>query len=141
MQDVQRTFPDNIIFESEHVQNLLLNVLFVWAKLNPNISYRQGMHELAAMIFMVVNEDSYPKDAPSMDVISELFDERHIEADTSILFFNLMKDVKPWYEVNHITSRPPTDTIPIIASCNRIYEYLKALDPELFNHIHDVNIN
>jgi hypothetical protein len=35
----------------------MTDVLFVYCKLNEDISYRQGMHELLAPIFLVLNTD------------------------------------------------------------------------------------
>ena len=37
---------------------MLLDILFVFCKLNPDISYRQGMHELLAPVLWVVERDA-----------------------------------------------------------------------------------
>jgi len=34
------------------------NVLFVWSKLNPEISYRQGMNELVAVLTFIFFTES-----------------------------------------------------------------------------------
>ncbi|KAJ3322532.1 TBC1 domain, member 5 [Boothiomyces sp. JEL0866] len=128
MQDVCRTFPENRRFQDPQVREILENVLFVWCKMNPNISYRQGMHELVAIIFIVVEHDSnsYPE-------LGEYFCHKFIDADVSILFFNLMRNVKSWYEIS-----PPSKELtimPIMQTCRNVMEYLKALDYELYRHL------
>ena len=41
-QDLKRTYPENEFFQRDDTQKSMLNVLFIWSKLNPEISYRQG---------------------------------------------------------------------------------------------------
>lgn len=56
--DVQRTFPDESYFRPAHIQERLVRILLIYCKLHEDISYRQGMHELAALILRVVDEDA-----------------------------------------------------------------------------------
>ncbi|KAI8894099.1 rab-GTPase-TBC domain-containing protein [Globomyces pollinis-pini] len=159
-QDVLRAFPDNPVFQQPKVRQILENVLFIWSKMNPNISYRQGMHELVAILFLVVNQDGIQLNAfnqqhinPKEIIITlhdnqtlalpisqmiELFDSEHIEADTSILFFNLMKSMKAWYEVHTVSSKTNLETtqLPILVVCQKImFEYLQVIDYELYRHL------
>lgn len=113
-QDVERTFPDQELFRQKSVQNLLTSVLLIWCKLNPEISYRQGMHELLAVIYLVVEKDSqsrqecsperYPREYDSKysadPVMLAVFDRDFLEHDTAILFTRLMRSMKPWYHVS-----------------------------------------
>ena len=46
--DLERLHPGDAFFEQPAVQKLMLRVLFVWCRSNPELSYRQGMHELLA---------------------------------------------------------------------------------------------
>jgi TBC1 domain family protein 5 len=85
--DVSRTYPEVEYFQHERTQNIMLNILFVFAKKNPDvspaegegererrgrethkltgthvplphqISYRQGMHELLAPVVFVMDEE------------------------------------------------------------------------------------
>ncbi|KAI8925282.1 rab-GTPase-TBC domain-containing protein [Entophlyctis helioformis] len=149
MQDVERTFPDQERFRDEAIQTLLCNVLFVWCKMNPDISYRQGMHELLAITFIVVDQDKVDVADPAAGSdagFKTMFDSRFVEHDTATLFFRIMRSVKPWYEVNEgqpLYMRPQDartkmqpKTIPIVAACRRIQnELLAALDLELSRHI------
>jgi hypothetical protein len=53
-QDVERTFPDLGQFHTTEAQKLLETVLFIWCRQHPDPSYRQGMHEVAAVVYWVV---------------------------------------------------------------------------------------
>ena len=61
--DVKRTFPEIEFFRSDHVQESLINILFCYSRRFPELSYRQGMHELAAIIFLVVHQDRHQEEA------------------------------------------------------------------------------
>ncbi len=51
--DVGRTYQELPFFQNTAVLRLLTEVLFVWCKINPEISYKQGMNELLASIVWV----------------------------------------------------------------------------------------
>ena len=51
--DLDRTRQEIDLFLQSKIKNILANVLYIWSKENPSISYRQGMHELLAIIFLV----------------------------------------------------------------------------------------
>lgn len=108
--------------------------------MNPNISYRQGMHELAAIIFLVVENDSVNN--IHQQEFEILLDSRYIEADTFMLFFSLMRCTKAWYE-SMPSSRSPqgTPSLPILKICEKVmFEYLKPLDYQLFSHLTKLEI-
>ena len=46
--DLERLHPGDPFFEQPQVQQLMMRVLFVWCRTHPELSYRQGMHELIA---------------------------------------------------------------------------------------------
>eukprot|EP00730_Choanoeca_flexa_P004176 TRINITY_DN11620_c0_g1_i1.p1 TRINITY_DN11620_c0_g1~~TRINITY_DN11620_c0_g1_i1.p1 ORF type:complete len:946 (+),score=238.42 TRINITY_DN11620_c0_g1_i1:133-2970(+) len=108
MRDVTRTFPEEPYFESESVRAMMAELLFVYSKLNPDVSYRQGMHELLAALMLVIakeaemvasNADMQAKAVPA-DVKSEMclvLDQDFIEHDTYTLFACLMQDMKPFF--------------------------------------------
>lgn len=56
-QDVIRTFPGVDFFRKVYIQDVLCNVLFFYARANPELCYRQGMHEIAAPIIFVMHSD------------------------------------------------------------------------------------
>ncbi|CAO3571373.1 unnamed protein product [Mortierella alpina] len=104
-QDVERTLPDNDYFRSERVQEQLSDILFIYCKINHDVSYRQGMHELLAHVLWVVSSESLDihsepdmtSDA-TLEVIKSVLDSTFIEHDTFSLFSSLMSRAKPWYE-------------------------------------------
>ncbi|KAF9910215.1 TBC1 domain, member 5 [Linnemannia zychae] len=104
-QDVERTFPDNDYFRSEKVQDQLNDILFIYCKINHDVSYRQGMHELLAHILWVVSSESLDTQSntgassdTTLDVMRSVLDAKFIEHDTFALFSSLMSRAKPWYE-------------------------------------------
>ena len=109
-QDVARTFPEVEYFQSAAVRDTMVNVLFVYARSHPDISYRQGMHELLAPLVFVLNNDreayssakASGKEELDKVVPEELFLEDWVEHDIYALFETLMEAVGPWY----ITSKP-----------------------------------
>ena len=50
--------PENLYFRQPDTQRMLVDILFIFCKLNPDVSYRQGMHELLAPILWVVERDA-----------------------------------------------------------------------------------
>lgn len=56
-QDVQRTFPGVDFFRQSEMQTHMANILFAYARANPHICYRQGMHELLAPLLFVMHAD------------------------------------------------------------------------------------
>lgn len=57
-QDVERCMPENPYFRQPETQRMLLDILFIFCKLNGDVGYRQGMHEIAAPILWVVENDA-----------------------------------------------------------------------------------
>ena len=75
-QDVERCMPENLHFREPETQSMLLDILFVYCKLNPDLGYRQGMHEILAPILWVISSDAMePDNGPNPGQSS------HIELD------------------------------------------------------------
>lgn len=55
--DVNR-FPDVDFFRQNDVQQRLTDILFIYCKLNREVSYRQGMHELLAPFYWIIALES-----------------------------------------------------------------------------------
>jgi TBC1 domain family protein 5 len=51
--DLDRTHQEIDLFLQNKIKNILANVLYIWSKENSDVSYRQGMNELLAIIFIV----------------------------------------------------------------------------------------
>ncbi|CAI8025344.1 TBC1 domain family member 5 [Geodia barretti] len=98
-QDVVRTFPDNQFFRQDDVQQMMEDILFCYVKENPDLGYRQGMHELLAPILFVMNAEmrDVERDESLTPVLKVVMDPSFIEHDTYAIFTELMEMVEPWY--------------------------------------------
>lgn len=145
--------PENLYFREPSTQAMLLDILFIYCKLNPDIGYRQGMHEVLAPMLWVVSRDSIElkgSDEPPVDgppeqrLIRECFDAHFVEHDTFTMFGIIMQTVKSFYEIGsttHITPSAASSNSPIVERSQRIHEvYLRQSDPELADHLLDIKI-
>lgn len=127
---------------------MLLDILFIYSKLNPDVGYRQGMHEILAPILWVVERDAVEaqtptpnsKDGPEIEsngnVMFQALDSSYVEHDAFSLFCVVMQTAKSFYEMGD--SQDPS---PIIARSHRINdELLSVLDPELAEHLEAIEI-
>ncbi|KAI4733185.1 RabGAP/TBC [Aureobasidium sp. EXF-12298] len=156
MQDVDRCMPDNIYFRQPQTQTMLLDVLFVFCKLNPDVGYRQGMHELLAPILWVVEKDavsSKATDDSSLEdkMLCHVFDSDFVEHDTFTMFGIVMQGAKSFYEQaahaapSKLTATPakPAATLenPILTRIHRIFdEFLPHVDPTLARHLQEIDL-
>ena len=111
--DIVRTYQNINLFLQENIKKLLLNILFIWCKENEDVSYRQGMNELLAILILCF----YPyyftfqeKPKPKKDdiikyvnlstntdkkynllIYNYFHDEEEIESDLYYIFNSLMK--------------------------------------------------
>ncbi|RYP63415.1 hypothetical protein DL770_009394 [Monosporascus sp. CRB-9-2] len=105
LQDVQR-LPEVPFYHEPRTQTLILDVLFIYCKLNPDVGgYRQGMHELLAPIVYVLEQDAIDPvgaapDASADLTMVEMLDASFIEHDAFALFSKLMDHAKSFYEVD-----------------------------------------
>ncbi|TKY85843.1 hypothetical protein EX895_005384 [Sporisorium graminicola] len=123
LQDVERTFPDLEVFRHTRVQQSLTNILFLWSLQNEDVGYRQGMHELAAVLWKVRTDGSLPAlsypgrqvaaEAPFEHALADAF----VEHDVYALFCVLMQSAKTWYAwrdtpADTASSPSPSSTSP-----------------------------
>lgn len=146
LQDVQR-LPDEPFYHQESTQTLILDILFIWVKLNTDLGgYRQGMHELLAPLLYVVDKDAIDRknvdDAITDPNMVEMLDSYFIEHDTFALFSRLMDHTKPFYEVSVDAGGPmPGEQSAIVEKSKMIHEVaLMRIDPELAKHLHNIEI-
>ena len=116
--------PDNEYFRDPSTQSMLVDILFIYCKLNRDVGYRQGMHEILAPILWVVSRDSIDP-ASLIDfeghtelegLISICLDVIHVEHDTFTLFCIIMQTVKSFYELGNsdlTTASTPSTSSPI----------------------------
>ena len=112
--DIVRTYQNINIFCQENIKKLLLNILFIWCKENDDVSYRQGMNELLAILilcfypFYFIFEDKKKptkddvikylnleneneKEKYILSIYNYFHDEEEIEGDLFFIFDSLMK--------------------------------------------------
>lgn len=154
-QDVERCMPEEEYFRHPETQRILLDILFVFCKINQDVGYRQGMHEVLAPILWVVEQDAIDKASYESSSISEadgvlleLLDPAFIEHDAFTLLSLVMRSAKAFYELGE-TDRKISDVgaaqqpapSPIVERSKRIHEeYLARLDPELATHLTNIEI-
>ncbi|RYO74069.1 hypothetical protein DL764_010992 [Monosporascus ibericus] len=155
LQDVQR-LPEVPFYHEPRTQTLILDVLFIYCKLNPDVGgYRQGMHELLAPIVYVLEQDAIDPvgaapDASANLTMVEMLDASFIEHDAFALFSKVMDHAKSFYEVGeapskNLSSTPSlgreSSTSSIVEKSQRIHEVcLHQVDPELSDHLKDIEV-
>ena len=113
--DIARTYQNINLFCQENIKKLLLNILFIWSKENEDISYRQGMNDLVAILILclypyyfnsdengikptkeeIINyiniKDKKELYKNSIKIFKYFHDEAEIECDLFYAFDSLMK--------------------------------------------------
>jgi TBC1 domain family protein 5 len=134
--------PDSDYFRDPRIQKLLLDVLFVWCKLNPDIGYRQGMHEILAPLVWVLDADAVHVTVAGKDstgVVAEQLDARFVEHDAFTLFARVMQTAKSFYE--QADKKSEDGEAPMIMRSRHIFEdILPSVDPELAAHLRRIDI-
>jgi TBC1 domain family protein 5 len=137
--DLQRTYPEDDFFQSPAAQADMLEVLFLWAKLHPEISYRQGMNELLAPIVWVCSQ------AAAQDP-STLYDEKFIRHDSFALFQALMGVMEQFYSLSD-ESKKTHELVgavqpPLKLLGDRIQKkLLKQVDGKLATHLNQLGVD
>jgi TBC1 domain family member 5 len=153
LQDVERCMPEEEYFRKPEAQRMLLDILFVFCKMNPDVGYRQGMHELLAPILWVVENDAVDDSQTLPTRLDTLMTETlncgFIEHDSFTIFSLLMRSAKSFYELGDPGRRSDafelvnnqSGSSPIVDRSKRIHEvYLARLDPELASHLTTIEV-
>lgn len=139
-------------------QGKITDILFIYAKLNPDLGYRQGMHELLAPILWVVHHDAIDSESllkgsksedgdggqgGDQDLMLQCLDERYVEHDSFMLFCFVMQAARSSYE--HDGKVPSGsgnfDVIPIVTRCENIHQdLLAATDRVLAEHLAEIEV-
>ena len=139
---------ENAYFRDPTTESMLLEILFIYCKLNQDIRYRQGMHEVLAPMLWVVYCDALDLkgkggESPA-DLVCIALDQNYIEHDAFALFGVLMQTVKTFYEMDNSSDPVTTGMLnnsPIVERSKRIHEnYLHHADPELAEHLTAIEI-
>ncbi|OJD20343.1 hypothetical protein ACJ73_08322 [Blastomyces percursus] len=144
-QDVERCMQENYFFREPKTKSRMLDILFIYTKLNADLGYRQGMHELLAPVLWVVEHDAIDKKATdaldsstgSEDLMLQVLDMDYMEHDAFTIFCAIMQTAKLFYEQE--AGRAPgvgSDVSPIVSRSQHIHQaLLRAVDPELADHL------
>lgn len=57
--DIKRTYCEVDIFHLEEVRSDLVEILYVWAKENPEYGYQQGMNEILGVVYSLLVLDYF----------------------------------------------------------------------------------
>ncbi|KAL4509987.1 hypothetical protein ABPG72_010180 [Tetrahymena utriculariae] len=157
--DVERTYQDKQFFVNLKIKNMLTNVLFVFCKKNSDVSYKQGMNEVAASFIIVYFVEAlyiqkHQKEAGasqrSLEMAQFMMNMNYAEADIYTLFCKMMdighlemfrpylaenSKKKQEYNINSKKSQA------ILLRISKIQDnYLKIVDLELFKHMKLLNV-
>ena len=93
--DVTRTFQKVELFKQEKIQQILINILYIFAKKNKGIGYRQGMSDLCAIFLYVIYKQKFLDPSFIEDKNTFLFyllysNNEFLEHDTYSLFSRFM---------------------------------------------------
>ncbi|KAL2014643.1 hypothetical protein VTN00DRAFT_2168 [Thermoascus crustaceus] len=149
-QDVERCLQENFFFREPSTKLKMLDILFIYSKLNPDLGYRQGMHELLAPVLWVVERDAIDKESLKSSGPNEKFNELmlqsldadYIEHDSFTLFCSIMQTTRVYYEHgNQRSSNGQAEVPPIVSRSQHVLQdLLMAVDPELAEHLHAIEV-
>jgi len=102
--DMTRLFPEGCgnFFEDTKIRMLCTNILFLWSQMNPDTSYRQGMHEILAPIVYQMTHESFDTSAEALSHevhVDVLLSKEGVEADAFWCFTSVMHDMKKLFAV------------------------------------------
>ena len=148
--------PEEPYFRQPETQRLMLDILFIWCRLNQDVGYRQGMHELLAPILWVIETDAIDSSlvqgaSQEEQLMADILDSNFIEHDAFTIFSLLMQHAKSFYELGEPEgkSNPPSlssgivpaKSSPIVERSSNIHlVYLTQVDPGLSKHLTEIEI-
>ncbi|CAJ1944544.1 unnamed protein product [Sphenostylis stenocarpa] len=121
--DLQRTHPDLPFFSGESSfscknREAMKSIFLLFAKLNPEIRYVQGMNEVLAPIYYVFSTDSDKQNAAN------------VEADSFSCFVRILGD-----SVDHFCQQFDNSSSGILATLSRLSDLLEVNDEQLWRHL------
>lgn len=145
---------DNYFFREPLTKVRMLDILFVYAKLNPGLGYRQGMHELLAAVLWVVQHDALDRSSVSAPFAAssdeedaeedqldgflvDTLDAQYVEHDSFTLFQTIMDIIQELYEHDEVGGllNPSYEAPIVIRSRHILNVVLQKLDPELADYL------
>lgn len=149
-QDVDRCLQENAFFREPATKAKMLDILFIYSKLNADLGYRQGMHELLAPILWVLDQDAIDKTsletaepaAEGDNLMLQCLDAAYVEHDSFMLFCSVMQTARIYYEHDDQRSANGNmEVIPIVNRCQHVHKDLLAVaDCELAEHLQAIEV-
>ncbi|XP_073943334.1 TBC1 domain family member 5 isoform X2 [Choristoneura fumiferana] len=151
LQDVVRTFPDELYFRDKDVQDMMVLSLFYWARAHAHVGYRQGMHEVLAPLLLQLRHDTRHAPRDLSNTLKYILDEEYLEHDSYMLFSAVMKGLEKFYTTGDVVpsscGRLPVSTV--VHNPNEVVRYLDKvrdeclapLDSDLAAHLTQCNIS
>ncbi|XP_063360798.1 TBC1 domain family member 5 [Cydia amplana] len=151
LQDVVRTFPDELYFRDKDVQDMMVQVLFFWARSHAYVGYRQGMHEVLAPLLLELHRDRTHAPRDLTNTLRYILEEEYLEHDSYMMFSAVMKGLEKFYTTGDVVpsscGRLPVSKV--IHNPNEVVRYLDKvreecltpLDNELATHLAQCNIS
>ncbi|KAH8692892.1 putative TBC domain protein [Talaromyces proteolyticus] len=148
-QDIERCLQENYFFREPSTKSIMLDILFIYSKLNPDLGYRQGMHELLAPVLWVVERDAVKLELPVTthidgddDSMLHMLDAKYIEHDSFSIFCSIMQTARSFYEhTEEKMVNGHAEITPIVRLCEHIHnELLMIADNELGSHLNSIEI-
>eukprot|EP01102_Stenamoeba_stenopodia_P016179 TRINITY_DN5623_c0_g1_i1.p1 TRINITY_DN5623_c0_g1~~TRINITY_DN5623_c0_g1_i1.p1 ORF type:complete len:526 (+),score=140.78 TRINITY_DN5623_c0_g1_i1:168-1745(+) len=140
-QDIERTYPENEFFQRKTVHSIMLRILFIYAKITPELVYRQGMHELLAPIVYLLEHEKVSTKAED-DPTYDLMNAEYVEHDSFLLFTKLMHITGKWFGLRtNDTLSDDSRNSPVLKKCSYIQQVLlKEKDPQLYTYLEDLKV-
>ncbi|KAG8188991.1 hypothetical protein JTE90_019004 [Oedothorax gibbosus] len=157
-QDVVRTFPDQELFRDIDIQEIMVQILFIFVRTHPKMQYKQGMHELLAPIIYVLKSDINQfkiaeGEGATPTACSYLLMDQYIEEDSYTMFVKVMDIVASWYMMDtdrmdtdgfekneelQNNGELPADTLNSVLQ--EIWGHFKVYDQEVYDHLNNLEI-
>jgi TBC1 domain family protein 5 len=128
----------------------MLDILFIFSKLNPDLGYRQGMHELLAPTLWIVEHDAIDQNSlvgttsgeNDDSLMLQMLDANYIEHDAFTIFCIIMQTARSFYEHSDMkSSAGQQGSSPIISRSQHIHQVvLRTVDPELAEHLQAIEV-
>jgi TBC1 domain family member 13 len=113
--------------------DVICRILYIYAKLNPDINYVQGMNELIAPIYYCYSFNQYDQEVNlTLNTLntSNTFNTSNLESDTFWTFSHLMDDIKVLFMRNKDDTREG-----IFKKIELLEQILQIYDKEIYNHL------
>ena len=158
--DVERTYGDIKLFQDKYIRKLEEEILYVFAKENHPVSYKQGMNEILAIFihsffsFYFPNSkkinnksefDLWSKEPEKYvnEIYDYLHDEDELQSDLYYIMYNSMnKGLNNFYDDSIAPESTKEDPKTfLIIRCDNILLKLKKFNNKLYQHFMDIQLS